>query len=435
MGAGASTISKDEASKHGLYSEEAWGKLAAGEDGSVDAAAVWGAHPYLEYGGSFEPADAKNDSTFKYVTYSELPKFGEKHLSLMSKVVTAELFEKMKGLTTAKGFTFSNAIQTGVVTPHLGVGCTAGDEESWTLFKDLYYPVIKGWHNYDAETQTHPVDLDASKLVFSDAQRESFNKYVASTRIRAARNISGFSLPCGTSTEDRAGVETVLKQAFAGLDGELKGTYYELGGLSDEQRDMLLGAGFLFQIPTARNLLTGGGAARDWPSNRGIFHNDAKTALCWCNEEDHCRIISMENGGDIPSVFARFCSLSEALKKSAESNGTQLMWNDKLGFMGTCPSNLGTGLRGSVMIKLEKFNEDPVLLDQVCAKFDLQPRGSAGEHSAAVGAKFDVSNKQRLGFSEVELVQKMIDGVTKVIELEEAMAAGASTDDIRAKIA
>ena len=48
--------------------------------------------------------------------------------------------------------------------------------------------------------QTHPVDLDASKLVFTEAQRVSFNKYVTSTRIRAARNISGFSLPAGTST-------------------------------------------------------------------------------------------------------------------------------------------------------------------------------------------------------------------------------------------
>lgn len=62
--------------------------------------------------------------------------------------------------------------------------------------------------------------------------------------------------------------------------------------------------------------------------------------------------------------------------------------------------------------------------NQVCNKFDLQPRGSAGEHSAAVEDKFDVSNKQRIGFTEVELVQKMIDGVTQVISLEKAMAAG-----------
>merc|ERR1711988_23371 len=97
-----------------------------------------------------------------------------------------------------------------------------------------------------------------------------------------------------------------------------------------------------------------------------------------------------------------------------------------------------------VMIKLTKFNEilenpdtpqeDKELLEEVCQAFDLQPRGSAGEHSPAKDAKFDVSNKQRLGFSEVQLVQKMIDGVTKVIELEEMLAGGATPADVRAKV-
>lgn len=155
-------------------------------------------------------------------------------------------------------------IIAGVVTPHLGVGATAGDEECWELFKDLYYPIIKEWHGYDAETQVHPVDLDYTKIVFSEEQKLTFNQYVASTRIRAARNISGFSLPAGTSAEDREGVEKVLQQAFRGLSGELAGTYYKLGDLTDEQRDYLLERGFLFQIPTARNLLTGAGAARSW---------------------------------------------------------------------------------------------------------------------------------------------------------------------------
>ena len=119
--------------------------------------------------------------------------------------------------------------------------------------------------------QLHPVDLDPSKLVFTDEQKATFNEYVASTRIRAARNISGFSLPTGASVEDRAGVEKVLQQAFGGLEGELAGKYYELGGLTDEQRDFLLERGFLFQIPTAKNLLTGAGAARSWPDNRYVL--------------------------------------------------------------------------------------------------------------------------------------------------------------------
>ena len=75
------------------------------------------------------------------------------------------------------------------------------------------------------------------------------------------------------------------------------------------------------------------------------------------------------------------------------------MWNEKLGFLGTCPSNLGTGLRASVMVCLPEFNKlmegenhaDRELLDMVCSAFDLQPRGSNGEHSAAVVRESDVT--------------------------------------------
>ena len=105
-------------------------------------------------------------------------------------------------------------------------------------------------------------------MIFTAQQKANFNEYVASTRIRASRNISGFSLPAGASKEDRAEVENVLREAFLGLEGELAGKYYELGGLTDPQRDFLLDRGFLFQIPTAKNLLTGAGAARSWPDNR-----------------------------------------------------------------------------------------------------------------------------------------------------------------------
>eukprot|EP01038_Epipyxis_sp_PR26KG_P005764 gene5764-7956_t len=396
---------------------------------------------YLKYGGNFD-GDIKDSQDFKYITFRQLPLFGTEHKSLMAKVLTKELFEKYKNIQTSKGYTLSNAIQTGVVTPHLAVGCTAGDEESWELYKDLYFPIIKAWHGYDAYTQKHRMDLNPNKLIFTSFHKQIFSKYVVSTRIRAARNISGFSLPAGTTDADRKGVEEVLKQAFNGLTGELSGKYYELGSLTDNETNFLLDKGFLFQIPTPRNLLTGAGAARSWPKNRGIFHNSTHTALCWVNEEDHCRIISMEMGGDILSVFTRFCELSNALKQSAEANGTKLMWNDTLGFLGTCPSNLGTGLRASVMVILPQFNalmvssnpDDKELLEAVCSAYDLQPRGSAGEHSAAVGAKFDISNKQRLGFSEVELVQKMIDGVAKVIELEEMLANGGTADDIRLRL-
>merc|ERR1719335_713436 len=143
----------------------------------------------------------------------------------------------------------------------------------------------------------------------------------------------------------------------------------------------------------------------------------------------------MSKDGDVKGVFKRFCDLSHAIKDSIESDGGKFMFSDTLGFLGTCASNLGTGLRASVMIKLPELNKDVHLLEKVCDAFDLQPRGSAGEHSAAVGAKWDISNKQRIGFSEVQLVQKMVDGVSRVIETEEKLAAGVTRAEIEAFLA
>ena len=281
---------------------------------------------------------------------------------------------------------------------------------------------------------THPTDLDPEHLSLGAARLAKLDAYVVSTRIRAARNIRGFPLPPGASRASAAAVEGILKATFEGLRGDLKGTYYPLGGMDAATEADLQAQGFLFQKPKTTNLLTNAGAARFWPESRGIFHNDSKTALAWCNEEDHCRIISMADGGDVKSVFARFASLSAAMQASAEEAGAALMHSRNLGFIGSCPSNLGTGLRASVMVVLPKLTEHLALLEKVCDAFDLQPRGSAGEHSAAEGGKWDISNKQRIGFSEVQLVQKMIDGVSKVIEIEEQIAAGATAADVEAQL-
>ena len=378
--------------------------------------------PTSDYGGVVK-GDVKDTDTFEYFTYDKCPEFTKKHRSLMAKELPA-VWDKLKDKKSSKGYTLSNAIQTGVETPHLGVGITVGDEESWEIFKDLLYPVIKGWHNHDPETKDHPTDLDYTKIQMSTEQTKLFNKYVESTRIRAARNISGLALPSGTDDADRAAVESTLVKAFAAFPGDLKGTYYPLTGMQDSIGDGLRKEGFLFQEPKRTNLLTMAGAARNWPASRGIFHNDAKTALCWVNEEDHCRIISMSKDGNVADVFKRFCDISTNLSKIATDQGTKLMHSKKLGFLGTCPSNLGTGMRASVMIVLPELNKNVEQLELICESFDLQPRGSAGEHSAAVGGKWDVSNKQRLGFSEVELVQKMVSGVEKLIACEEKLARG-----------
>ena len=78
------------------------------------------------------------------------------------------------------------------------------------------------------------------------------------------------------------------------------------------------------------------------------------------------------------------------------------MHNEHLGYILTCPSNLGTGLRGGVHVKLPKVSTDK-RFDDILKKLRLQKRGTGGVDTASVGGVFDISNSDRLGFSEVSL--------------------------------
>ena len=141
------------------------------------------------------------------------------------------------------------------------------------------------------------------------------------------------------------------------------------------------------------------------------------------------RVISMQNGGDVGAVFERWTRGVQEVEKVIKAEGRDFMYNDHLGFIGTCPSNLGTGLRASVMIKIPLLSQD-ARFKAICDALRLQARGSAGEHSASVGGKYDLSNKARIGYSEVELVQTMIDGVRVLIDMEKKLAAGESIDEL-----
>ena len=168
------------------------------------------------------PADDKDTDDFKYLTFSEPPPFTDGHKSLMRKTMTPELFAKLKDVKSSKGYTLSNGMQAGVLRPHLGVGFTCGDEECFELFKDVIDPIVKGWHGFDPSKETHQSNLDFDSLSFSDEQQKLFTAYVKSTRVRAARNISGFSLPAGSSKGDRLVAEAVLIEAFDKLPDNLQ---------------------------------------------------------------------------------------------------------------------------------------------------------------------------------------------------------------------
>lgn len=87
------------------------------------------------------------------------------------------------------------------------------------------------------------------------------------------------------------------------LRGEYNGTYYSLSNLDASTKQKLTQDHFLFK--EGDRFLQAASACRFWPTGRGIFHNEDKTFLVWINEEDHLRIISMQRGGDLGTVYRR----------------------------------------------------------------------------------------------------------------------------------
>ncbi|XP_045416080.1 creatine kinase B-type isoform X1 [Lemur catta] len=396
-------------------------------------------------------SNSHNALKLRFAAEDEFPDLSG-HNNHMAKVLTLELYAELRAKSTPSGFTLDDVIQTGVDNPGhpfiMTVGCVAGDEESYEVFKDLFDPVIEDRHGGYKPGDEHKTDLNPDSLQVwggREAGRAGEGSpaltlprpqggddldpnYVLSSRVRTGRSIRGFCLPPHCSRGERRAIEKLAVEALSSLDGDLAGRYYALKSMTEAEQQQLIDDHFLFDKPVSP-LLLASGMARDWPDARGIWHNDNKTFLVWINEEDHLRVISMQKGGNMKEVFTRFCNGLSQIETLFKSKNYEFMWNPHLGYILTCPSNLGTGLRAGVHIKLphlgkhEKFSE-------VLKRLRLQKRGTGGVDTAAVGGVFDVSNADRLGFSEVELVQMVVDGVKLLIEMEQRLEQGQAIDDL-----
>ena len=142
----------------------------------------------------------------------------------------------------------------------------------------------------------------------------------------------------------------------------------------------------------------------------------------------------MEKGDNIRAIFQRFANATEEIQKCLKEEGYDFMHNEHLGFILTCPSNLGTGLRAGAMVKLPLFSARPDFKD-VLKKMRLQARGTAGVDSASTGGTWDISNSDRLGMSEIQLCNLFIEGVAQVIKWEQALEAGEDIEEALAAAA
>merc|ERR1711875_64855 len=334
------------------------------------------------------------------------PEIKSKH-SLVAKYVTKEIWDKLSGHKTAtSGFTLAQAIACATEFDNQHCGIYAGDWDSYKDFAEVFDPLIQEYHGISADAK-HTSDMDVTKIEGNVADEVP----VHSVRIRVGRSIDGFGLSPGITKEQRIGVEKLMINALGKLTGDLAGTYYPLTGMDEKVRQQLVDDHFLF-VSGDRNLIAAG-MERDWPEGRGIYHNKEKTFLLWVNEEDQMRIISMEQGGDVKGVFARLVRGIEAVGKSVKAEcGKDFALSEQYGFIHSCPTNLGTGMRASFMIDLPGYTKEG--LDKLkvrCEELNVQPRGTRGESGGFDGCTYDVSNKHRLGYSEVQLIQVMIDGV------------------------
>merc|ERR1711942_269194 len=346
-----------------------------------------------------------------YIIMSNFPEIKSKH-SLVAKHVTAPLWEKLSSVVTkTSGFTLAQAIACAVQFDDQHCGIYAGDWDSYKDFSEVLDPLIQEYHGISADA-VHTSDMDVTKIKGNIDPTAP----VKSVRIRVGRSIDGFGLSPGITKEQRLDVENLMKKAFANLEGDLAGTYYPLTGMEENVRQQLVDDHFLFM--SGDKNLTVAGMERDWPEGRGIFHNKDKTFLTWVNEEDQLRIISMEMGGDVKGVFDRLsrgiAAVGDSVKKES---GKDFMLDPKYGYIHSCPTNLGTGMRASVHVDLPGFTKEGLdRLKARCEELKVQPRGTRGESGGQTGITYDISNKHRLGYSEVELVQCMIDGVNTLVK-------------------
>ena len=312
--------------------------------------------------------------------------------SLVKKHVTRKKWNDLRDIKTkTSGFTLWKAIQCSVHFPNQHCGIYAGDWDTYKDFAPIFDPIIQEYHGIKPSSK-HTSDMEASKIfgnIGADVPAHS-------VRIRVGRNIDGFGLSPGITKDQRRSVEALMKNAFANLTGDLAGKYYPLSGMNETVRQKLVDNHFLF-MSGDRNLQVAG-MERDWPEGRGIYHNDAKTFLVWVNEEDQLRIISMQRGGDVKGVFERLSRGIQAVQESVKKeSGKEFCLDLKYGYIHSCPTNLGTGMRASVHVDLPGWTKAGLYaLYNRCEELHLQPRGTSGESGGQTGQTYDISNKHRL---------------------------------------
>ena len=229
------------------------------------------------------------------------------------------------------------------------------------------------------------------------------NDIVISSRIRLARNITGFPFLVRSNEQDRTQVNETIRKIMADVFPEKDADFVDLVKIPPIDRLFFL----------ERQLISREIAETEGP--RAVIIDRDERFSVMVNEEDHLRIQSVTSGLDLHKVWERINELDDRLESCVN-----FAFHEKWGYLTACPTNVGTGMRVSVMLHLPALvmSKEIEKVFRSLSKVNLAVRGMYGEGSQALGDFFQISNQITLGKTEEELIQKVSDIIPQIISYE-----------------
>ena len=229
---------------------------------------------------------------------------------------------------------------------------------------------------------------------------------VISTRIRLARNLNGYPFPAGMSPAQRKAVCTAVQEA---VDSRCS----HAGHFTGYAMEQLPQSEALSMVE--RHLISPDFAGGE--GERRLLLTDDESVSLMVGEEDHIRLQVMYPGLMLEEAYTTADKLDTALDEQLH-----FAFDDRLGYLTQCPTNLGTGMRASLMLHLPALEEKGALnqLAKTVSKLGLTIRGMYGEGSRSQGAIYQLSNQVTLGISEHAAIENLNSIAAQIIREERA---------------
>ncbi|SNX54335.1 protein arginine kinase [Thermoanaerobacterium sp. RBIITD] len=234
------------------------------------------------------------------------------------------------------------------------------------------------------------------------------NDVVLSSRIRLARNLKDIPFPSVMSDKDALKVKEDIKKAIFDSKTILSTQFaeYDMNKISPLERQSLV----------ERHLISPD-LAQNTKNGCALIKNDSSVSIM-INEEDHLRIQTLFSGLNLLDAW----DLADKIDDLIEEN-VNYAFNEKLGYLTSCPTNVGTGIRASVMVHLPALSitgQIGNILNSV-SKIGITVRGMYGEGTQSLGDIYQLSNQVTLGQNEREIIENQ-EGIVKQIITNERQA-------------